>query len=275
MDQPVQKYIDIPENYDELRQQYQVLLSRFQEVLLALEIAESAKMAKSTLIANISHDLRTPLHAILSYSRFGIDKITRIDTEKIIKYFKNIEESGKKLQEMLNQIVDLSKLESGKMVFQMHSSNLLPMVQSMLSENKALLDSKQIKAKVETSGQVGTVICDQNKMIQVMSVLLSNAVWYAPEESNVTISIRNKDTQTVGISFHDHREEPLPRIATENIEAFIEQEMIKPGIGTRGIGLAIANEIVKIHKGSLMAENKDTGGSAVWITLPLEVENSQ
>lgn len=275
MDQPVQKYIDIPENYDDLRQQYQVLLSRFQEVLLALEIAESAKMAKSTLIANISHDLRTPLHAILSYSRFGIDKITRIDTEKIIKYFKNIEESGKKLQEMLNQIVDLSKLESGKMAFQMHSSNLLPMVQSMLSENKALLDSKQIKAKVETSGQVGTVICDQNKMIQVMSVLLSNAVWYAPEESNVTISIRNKDAQTVGVSFHDHRKEPLPRIATENIEAYIEQEKIKPGIGTRGIGLAIANEIVKIHKGSLMAENKDTGGSVVWITLPLEVENSQ
>ena len=98
MDRHTPKDIELSNDHQELKEQYKQLLSKHQETLDEFVEIEKMLQAKNAFLANLSHDLRTPLHAILSYSRFGIDKIDRIDTEKIVKYFKGIEESGKNEQ---------------------------------------------------------------------------------------------------------------------------------------------------------------------------------
>ncbi len=261
--------LECPEDYQSLRELYEDLWQKNQDLLQAKQKAETAVAAKTEFLANMSHDLRTPLHAILSYSRFGIDKIEKIDKSKIIKYFRNIEESGKKLQEMLNKIVDLSKLESGKMSFQMYSINLSLVVQSLLKENQGILQTKKIKVDTSIPEHTSPVHCDQNKITQVMNSLFKNLLYHSPEGDEVRIAIEEEHPAGyMKISFKDRRTDPLSVEIVENFDAYIEKIRIKTGTDFEGIGLAIAYEIIKHHNGQLTARNRKNGGVEYSFTLP-------
>ena len=263
------------DDYQTLKQQFEDLQKTSRTLEMALERAESTVASQSEFLASMSHDLRTPLHAILSYSRFGVDKIDRVDKEKIVKYFRSIEESGKKLQEMLNQIVDLAKLESGKMAFQMYTINLNLIVAALLKDHRQNLDKKNLSIKTSFPEETNLVSCDQNKIGQVMNSLLNNAIHYSPEAETIHITIENSPPsqatpeQAVKISFQDQREERIPQEIVENFSIFIDQERKKTGGRVNGINLAIAYEIIKHHHGSMQAQNCNPRGVSYLFTLPL------
>lgn len=266
---------DTTGKYEALQKQVAALLAKQEKLTLAKELAEAAVLAKSEFLANMSHDLRTPLHAILSYARFGIDKIDRIDKGKIVKYFSNIEESGKKLQEMLNKIVDLSKLEAGKMVFQMHSSSLGLVVQAIINEHRNTLTARGVAVSMEIPHDLNPVVCDNNKISQVMSTLFENAMYHAPDGSTITVTLANRFPRESGsnpaleLRFRDCRTDAAPQAAITDFESYIKMERTKTGIGGNGINLAIAYEIIKFHKGAIRVENNPEGGATYSFTLPI------
>jgi len=259
----------------ELEQEIEHLKILKSELTHALEASNAASNAKSEFIANISHDLRTPLHAILSFSRFGINKTGRIEKDKIIKYFSRIEESGKKLQVMLDRLVDLSKLESGRMVFQMYTCRLSTVIQSLEKETKSRLDEKKITLQIEISDKVNSVNCDQYKIAYVMNALLNNAIENSPPESKVIIRVEEaQKTMTssgamLQVCFQDHRIDPFPNELISNFESYLQTEKAKFCHGDFGVDLAICNEIIKQHKGRLWVEH-DSDGSSFCFTLPVD-----
>ncbi len=254
------------------------LKKQVDELAKARDDAEAANLAKSEFLANMSHDLRTPLHSILSYSRFGVEKIDRITREKTVKYFSNIEESGKKLEVMLSKIVDLSKLESGRMVFQVYSCNVSLIIKSLSKDFKLKLDEKKLKLQVQVPEDVPLVSCDQNMIARSMHILLQNAVNNAMEETDIIVSIEPysmgqiEKKSALKISFCNYQQNPLDDEIVLDFEYYQNKTLVSSIKGNDGIDLAIAFKIIKQHGGLLWAENKSSGLVCYSFSLPVITE---
>jgi len=268
------------EDMHDLQLEVERLKNREKELLKAKEDAEAANLAKSEFLANLSHDLRTPLHAILSFSRFGIEKIDRVGKEKLVKYYSNIEESGKKLEILLGKIVELSKLESGKMTFQTYSCNISLIVQAVVRNALSHLESKNLAIKTQFSNELNSIVCDQNRIIDVLNTLLQNAVQFALEGTEILITTetfiqdRNDRQPCLKISFINTKSEPLGDELIRDFDSFVRKSMVQTGDGNNGIKMVIANEIVKQHNGILWAENKESGLVSFSFSLPSNSESS-
>lgn len=231
--------------------------------------------SKSEFLAKMSHDLRSPLHAILSFSKFGIDKYDSSDREKIIGYFNKIKESGKKLQRLLDGIVDLSKLESGKMRYQMHTCTLSLLLESLVKDYKEQAEARNLILKTSIEYLDLSVRCDQNKMMMVVRTLLENAITSSVEDGEILIELnesaaddKNRNTPAVMASFQYKAGHELQVDPVKDFTAFLKHEKLKSGVGIIGIYLSITNEIIKHHNGKFWAENRDEGELAFCFSLP-------
>jgi signal transduction histidine kinase len=221
----------------------------------------------------MSHDLRTPLHAILSYSRFGINKIEKVDQAKILTYFKRIETAGKTLQSMLTNLVDLSRMESGRMRYQKYKSNILLIVDSVIDTFQGEIDAKRLTVRVESTREQHSVVCDQNRIEQVLENLLSNAIKFSEDGKQILIAVKESELNIDGNTLPGIRLDVIDEgtgIPGINTKTTLEQLIRNPtaGIGGKGLGLPICNEIIKSHEGTIWCENTPSGGAAFSFTLP-------
>lgn len=245
------------------------------------EVAELSSQSKSEFIAKLSHDLRTPLHAILSYSRFGIDKIDRIDTEKILSYFNKIELSGKKLQAMLNDLVDLAKLESGLMAFQFYNCRIPLIVTSLENEFRDELAEKNLTLQKEIQEGISAVCCDQNKISLVMATFLKDAIELSPVETTITIRIEldrigeAQENSAIKVSVEDQRTKLLTDEQLIFFQKKWQSNTLHRHVGHHDIGVSIASEIIKYHSGILWAENISERGVCYSFLLPLDQEDQE
>jgi PAS domain S-box-containing protein len=249
------------------------------------ENAERANLAKSEFLANMSHELRTPMHAIISFANFGVDRHDRAERDKLLHYFRNIQKSGSRLLTLLNDLLDLSKLEAGKMQMDLASLQPAGLVAEAVGESEAFAQGRGVRLRVVAAGELGDVRWDGARLLQVLRNLISNAVKFSPAGAEVSIELR-RTTVRMGRRADDPLVDGVEirvrdagiGIPEDELEAvfdkFVQSSKTKTGAGGTGLGLAICREIVLAHFGVIQAVNNPppAGGATFVVCLPADPE---
>ena len=255
----------------DLRRSNRELEHREAELIQAKQFAEAADRSKSEFLANMSHELRTPLHGILSYSRFGIDESLTAEREEILDYFQTIGQSGDNLLALVNDLLDLAKLESGKMTFDFQPCDLAGLIAAVADEFASLTAERNIRILFEPPVGEIVVALDQERIGQVLRNLLSNSVKFSPDGGTVHVSIGETE-RGPRVTVRDSG----PGIPADELELvfdkFAQSSKTKTGAGGTGLGLAICREIMDGHHGRIWAENTPEGGAILSLEIPADLQ---
>ncbi len=237
-----------------------------EQLVLAMEAAEQGARAKSQFLANISHELRTPMHGILSYARFGLRKSETAERSELLDYFTNIHDCGASLLELLNDLLDLSRLESGRSKLQLTALNLADVLDSAVVEFESFLHERLIGLSVRACKHVPPVKADRMKVLQVLRNLLSNAAKFTPAGKGIEISTEWDDNFVRVVVADEGIGIPEEELETV-FDKFVQSSKHTSGAGGTGLGLAICREIVHAHGGRIWAENRAQGGASLTFEL--------
>ena len=263
--------------HDELEKKVQIRTIDYKK---AKEEAELANEAKTEFLSNISHEIRTPMHQILSFSKFGIDKIDQVKKEKLLSYFTKINSIGNNLRILLNDLLDVSKLESGKMDYNIQAHDLVLIMEQVVMEFDPLVKNKGITIAIDATVKSIIIACDVHRIGQVIRNLISNAIKFTPSDKTITISIKHSELPTeqqtdktsipaclVNIS---DQGPGIPENELESVfDKFIQSSTTKTGAGGTGLGLAICKQIINAHTGKIWANNNPDEGASFSFILPL------
>ncbi len=253
---------------------------RTQELLLAKQAAEQANWAKSEFLSNMSHEFRTPLHAILAYSGLGIKKSADGQKSKLEQYFLRINESTERLSSLVDNLLDLSKLESGKMELTLETADLGGLVADVLGEMRIHATPRNIDLRFDRADEPAFIRCDTGKMHQMLSNVLVNAIKFTAHNTMVVVLLRSYS------STENAHQEPvrgyrlqvidrgpgIPEAELESIfERFTQSTATRTGAGGTGLGLSISREILRLHQGSISASNNADGGACITIDCPASI----
>ena len=245
----------------------------------ALKVAESASKAKSTFLSNMSHDIRTPMNAIIGFATLALDDIR--DGKKVQDYLSKILSSSKHLLGLINDILDMSRIESGKVVLEEQETDLVTTLQELQSIMEGQAKERKLKLHVDYSNlRDRHVYCDKTRLNQVMFNLLANAVKFTSEGGSIWLTmsqleptyevedraiyeIRVKDTG-IGMdkAFIKHIFEPLERERTSTVSK----------IQGTGLGMAITKNIVDMMGGTIEVESQKGVGTEFIIRLELRLQ---
>ncbi len=241
----------------------------FREVKAQSLELEAASRHKSEFLANMSHELRTPLNAIIGFSEVLSERMFGEVNDKQAEYLSDILESGRHLLSLINDILDLSKIEAGRMELEPTQFDLRDAVENAVSLVRERAHRRGIALQRMIDEHVGTIRADERKVKQVLLNLLSNALKFTPEGGDISVSAELRDGMAQ-ISVTDSG----VGIAPEDQEAVFEEfrqvgRAEKKAEGT-GLGLAISRKFIELHGGRIWVKSQVGTGSTFAFTLPLE-----
>jgi PAS domain S-box-containing protein len=235
------------------------------------EAAEAANKHKSEFLANMSHELRTPLNAILGYTELILDKIYGEVPDKIREVLERLEKNGRHLLNLINDVLDLSKIEAGQLVLSLDEYSMEDVIQTVITSVEALAAEKNLKLNVRVPADLKIGKGDQQRIAQVLLNLVGNAIKFTEKgEVKVAVGVSN---ETFLISVSDTG----PGISKADQKKIFEEFQQADGSSTRqkggtGLGLSIAKKIVEMHGGQIWVESTLGKGSNFRFTLPIRVE---
>jgi signal transduction histidine kinase len=241
----------------------------FQEIQDKSAQLEIANKHKSDFLANMSHELRTPLNAIIGFSEVLVDKMFGELNEKQLDYLKDIHDSGKHLLSLINDILDLSKIEAGRMDLEVSSFHLPTAIANAMTLVRERAQRHGIQLGVEVDARLGEFNADERKFKQIMLNLLSNAVKFTPDGGRVDVSAK-LDTTKVEIAVKDTGIGIAPEDHAAVFEEFkqVGRDYTRKAEGT-GLGLALTKRFVELHGGGISLASAPGKGSTFTVTLPL------
>jgi signal transduction histidine kinase len=231
---------------------------------------EIASQHKSQFLANMSHELRTPLNAILGYTELMADGAYGEPSEKMSAVLKRLESNGRHLLGLINDVLDLSKIEAGQLVLELSDYSVQDIAQSVRSTLEPLAADKKLAFKVEVAPELPPGRGDGRRLTQVLINLVGNAIKFT-DAGEVAV----KATANNG-SFHVSVCDTGPGIsAADQAKLFQEFQQADNAIrkkGGTGLGLAISKRIIEMHGGKIWVESQPGQGSTFAFTLPVIVE---
>ena len=243
------------------------------DIVRAKDAAERANQLKSEFLANMSHEFRTPLHGILSYARLGETRCGKVPSDKIAGYFTRIHQSGSRLAGLVNDLLDLSKLEARRVEFALHRADLTVVVNRVRLDLAALLAQHRLTLVSEVRTASTIALIDVQQIQHAVQNLLANAIKFSPEGGTITLSYCDAMLgQRAALAFIVRDQGiGIPAGEEERIfDKFVQSSATKTGAGGTGLGLAITLEIVLGHAGEISARNHPDGGAEFEIRVPRE-----
>jgi signal transduction histidine kinase len=231
---------------------------------------EIANRHKSEFLANMSHELRTPLNAIIGFSEVLDERYFGELTPKQDEYVKDIHSSGKHLLSLINDILDLSKIEAGRMELEVSDFDLPSALDNALTLVKERAQRHGIALGKRVDPALGTVRADERKVKQIMLNLLSNAVKFTPEGGRVSVAAK-ANGEAIEISVADTGIGIAPEDQQAVFEEFkqVGRDYTRKAEGT-GLGLALTKRFVELHGGTISLTSALGKGSTFTFTLPLQ-----
>jgi signal transduction histidine kinase len=229
---------------------------------------EAANRHKSEFLANMSHELRTPLNAIIGFSEVLLDPTLEVSEDEQSQFLTDVLGSGKHLLGLINEVLDLAKVEAGKMELQIEPALLQDVIDSVSNTMRPLAVKKSLDLRAECDENLPSFPMDGARIKQVLLNLVSNAVKFTPEGGRVWVSA-GSDDGVVRVSVGDAG----PGIAADDQEKiFLEFQQLGSNAGKpqgTGLGLALAKKFIEMHGGKIWVESEVGKGSTFTFTLPV------
>ena len=262
------------ESQEELRQANESLDDKVDELARANMHLYEMNRLKSDFLATMSHELRTPLNSIIGFSDV-LSSIESLD-DKQNRYVQNIRSSGRMLLEMINDILDLAKMEAGKMELRIGRFNVAAAISAQCDMLRPLAERKRIDVFAEVAPGLEAVEQDQSKVQQILSNLLSNAVKFTPEGGRITVTAYPADSgATMVLEVADTGVGIAPEEQQAIFEKFRQSRVFQAGddamtreISGTGLGLSIVRELCRLLGGDVSLESHLGRGSCFTVRLP-------
>ena len=260
---------------DELRRANKLLDARLGEMGEINVALHESNRVKSEFLANVSHELRTPLTSIIGFAELIREGPLTEANGRVARYSENILISGRILLEIINDLLDLAKIEAGRVELRLVPIRLEEICNTLIDFMRPLADKKNLQLTCDIEADLPLVTTDRGRLRQILFNLLSNAVKFTPDGGSVGLRARRNGDTTVRIEVSDTG----PGVAAEHhaviFEKFrqIDQSETREFSGT-GLGLAIARELTVMLGGTIGVESELGSGATFWIVLPLNAPES-
>lgn len=239
---------------------------RTKDLQQAKEDAEAASAAKSEFLQNMSHEFRTPLHGMKSFSSFGMKEYKEVSREELREYFEKINHVTDRLTELVNSVLDIARMQNGSEPFNFQELNFVKLIHAVHEEQEARLQKNKLTLHIEVPEQDIRIVADRHKMLQVITNLLGNAIKFTPEGKSITMKVGVSDDEIMfsvrdeGVGIPSGEEETI-------FQKFTQSTRTNTGAGGTGLGLSICAGIIAAHKGRIWAENNADGDGATFICI--------
>ena len=259
-------------NEDQLRQINKSLDLKLNQLAESNVALYESNRLKSEFLANVSHELRTPLNSILGFAELLKDINDQAAETRSSRYVQNILSSGRNLLELINDLLDLAKIEAGRMEIRSEPLSLSDLFEGLVGLLKPLAEKQHVTIEHSVAADVPILLTDGPKLQQVLYNFLSNAIKFSPPQQRVVLRAQMDGPEKVRLSVTDAG----PGIDPEHQQLIFEKFRQIDGSVTRqhggtGLGLAISKELVGLLQGSIGVISEPGYGATFWVNLPLNI----